>query len=208
MRGGNSEGNAGQRLISYFEQTLGKPLTTVLLSGYGEEQCPDSYAYRIETVNPSTESKSIHRLALASDSAGLMPVRDEPLVLLSILKLCLELGEDSSFARPDLFEIFKCLGWEESAQTYRLIQQAMRKYYLITIQTSSLTEFQGTDKKVVETEEIRIINSLWMSDEERAGEALASLEVMFNEDFIQGVREKRLVSIEWANVISVRTLEE
>lgn len=121
-----------RQLLKFARTEFGDHLSTLLLSGYGEERRKMVRSYNIGIREGAQHTSK--RLKLVTDDPSGLPSQDEPLVLLALLRL-LWVGEqmrtsDVNYTHEALLRV---LGWPDSTRGRAGIDHAVERYYNLTI---------------------------------------------------------------------------
>src|ERR1043165_4385658 len=115
-----------RELLSFAREEFGEYLTQFLLAGLGEEGTTHSWLFIIDFTIDGT---SLHRELQVSDNdqpgaPTCLPQRRDPLVMLALLRLLILQDQSSASLSYDMEEVLKLLGWNHTAQSRRMIDEA------------------------------------------------------------------------------------
>lgn len=149
-------------------------------------------------------------MKLLGDAPFSFPGGDEPLVLLALLKLIW--ADVTSRAGLDFKHetLLRTLGWEDAKDIRRLTDRAVERYYFLSLEKEVAEEVgphAGQFYRVM-TQRIIVDYSYYLESGEdvEEGERIDS-RVAFNPDFIQGLKDRTLLGIDWGKAQSVTRLD-
>lgn len=196
-------------LIAFARATYGEHLCELLLAGYKELAPARSRSFVIR-LEPAGERylKVIADEQLGAEPA--LPYGDDPLVLLSLLKLLPEGGDPE---RPrvtfEYEDVLRLLGREASDESRALVDDAVARYFNLTYQpVKTLEELTGR-APVVFIHMIRMISRYDFVEApggNGSGPRRVENGVNFNKDFFENLRRRSLFGIGWDSVRSIELI--
>lgn len=192
---------AVRRLLSFATTEFGQYQSELLLSGYGAEQVVLRRDYRV-SLSVGEGRREIKVKMATEDPAGL-PARQEPLVLLALLRMLL--SEDQPHPTRVSYSVrrmTKMLGWSRG-EGRTIIEGAVERYYSLSVikheAVEGIAEEEAVNRKLV----LRPIIE-WEWGEETVGDNRLIVpqdsRVRFNPEFVEQLRERALLGIEWRRV--------
>lgn len=198
-----------QRLLAFAREQFGDSLTQFLAAGLGEDEASQSWLFTIEFTEHSTKLRREVNVNASehSDGSTRLPRRREPLVILALLKLLILRDQKSSASLSyDLEEILQALGWKDTIQARRMIDEAAEQYSNLTYQWAmGADEMALKGHSFYKSRECFVSGFSRINVEGEGGEYSTRVVncIYFNADFIERLRERSLFGINWNAVQSV-----
>lgn len=193
---------AARRLLSFATAEFGEYLSGLLLSGYGVDQIVLRRRYVVSLQDDGGQEITVE---VATDDSKGLPAGWEPLVLLALLKLLPGGRSLTVTVSYSLRELLKKLGL--TAGDGRAVERAIEGYYDLSFIKydaiePSLREFPPARMRVLRP----IIE--WEREEETVGGNRLIIhkggQVKFNPDFVEQLKGRSLLGIEWQRVQGLR----
>lgn len=202
MTGGQRD--AARQLLTFARTEFGEHLSALLLSGYSEGRRMLVRLFEVVTREGGREVRK--RLKLVTDDPSGLPSQDEPLVLLALLR-SLWFGDQAptSYVTYTQEPLLGVLGWPDTSQARASIGHAVERYYNL-----SLVKEEPVDVDVGEepanrlTSQRLVIGYDYAEEDEDGAEGQAEeSRVIFNPDFLAGLRDRQLLGVSWDSVTSI-----
>lgn len=194
-----------EQLMAFAKAEFGEHLTALLLSGYDGSPRGQVCAYDV-SLRESEGGESVARVKVVSDAPSSLPARGEPLVLLALLKLI----RPDDAPRTELAftheSILGMLRQEDSKETRRLIGRAVERYYFLSLEKEVPEDTKGGAGRFHRVLAQRIIiHYSYYSEGDETDEERERLDsrVIFNPTFIQGLRDRTLLGIDWSRALTL-----
>ncbi len=207
--------SAPERLLLKFAlDTFGGQLSQVLLAGLGKERGGRRWNFTITYAGGgAAHTRRLQAITYEPESGqSFLPRRRHPLVLLALLQLLLHSRQESKTTLIyDQKEILDILGWGDSEETRREIDEAVERYSFLTYMwEAGKTELAGHNISSYKAREC-IISEYEIDDTEvgSAGQVERVFNrVVFQENFIDGLLRRLLFGIEWDSVSLIELASE
>jgi hypothetical protein len=197
-------------LLRFALDTFGEQLSRFLLAGLGAEATAPRWQFTV-AYNDAPSGPYEFRVNVIthepSDSSSLLPRRRDPLALIALLRLLpLSREESTTCLVYDHNDVLELLGWDDSEETRRQIDDAISRYCLLTY----LAKAKGAELERLNLDSYKImerpISSLSTVDEEGEGGTLKRISnrVTFSEFVINGLTRRSLLGIDWDRVRSIK----
>jgi hypothetical protein len=194
--------DAAGRLRSFAETQFGGRLAALLLSGYDERQVVLRRRYAVRYRGGEDPGRRVYVEVMTDDPAGL-PAREEPLVLLALLRLrFLSHSSPSERVPYSLREMIKTLGWVGGGGR-AAVEMAVGRHYDLSFISHETAEAAAGDESRDHKRMLRPIIEWEREEETTAGDRLVVPKdgrVRFNPEFIEQLRERSLLGIDWDEV--------
>jgi hypothetical protein len=200
---------AERELVSRTERAFGKHLTTFML-GRRDGQVPSPSLSYVAAFSEGGEEKTNHLRVVAEDASGL-PEYKQSLVLIALLLLLLEGGEDTSYNVSYTYDAMAArLGLENTEKTRAEIELAVVTYFNLSYERDITFGTEGREQATGSKLKERLVIGYEFVEEvvgedrppERAGNV-----VSFNPCFVEGLKTKSLLGVNWEGVRSLRVVE-
>jgi hypothetical protein len=199
---------AEQKLVEFAREAFGEFVTQFLLAGLGEKDV--GRRWRFDIAFDDGKTKLRRRVEVIThepeDGSSCLPRGRDPLVLLALLRILTLCGEGSN---PRLLydqeDVLKLLGRADTPKARREMDQAVRRYFMMTFKwgmsraeqaREGLWHYTAMESIFSETEAI-----------DREGEdgrmKRAVNRVDFNPNFIEHLKGRSLFDVDWGRVTSV-----
>lgn len=198
-----------QQLVEFAREAFGEFITRFLLAGLAEEDVGRRWLFTIAFDNDVRADLNRRVQVIThepSDGSSWLPRGRDPLVLLALLQLLTRVGESSNQGLLyDQEDILKILGWADTPETRHEIDQAVKRYFLITFKwemsstelvCASLTHYTAMENIFSESETI----NLELEDGRTKG---TMNRIVFNSHFIGHLKRRSLFDLDWSRVTSV-----
>jgi hypothetical protein len=202
---------AEQRLLNFAHKGFGEFLTQFLVAGLYDEQVIQSCLFTITVLR--NERSIQHRvLAIANDLPNVqtsLPYRRDPLALLALLYL-MERGQsvNSCAVQYTTDKILELLGWENTPESQIAVEEAVERYfnlvYRLLMDESELKRQQLAFYSHRECIISRFSTTDHVESEEQTGHAANRVE--FSRTFIEQLRNRTWLGIDWNNVQSITVI--
>jgi hypothetical protein len=191
-----------QQLVTFASEQFSEPLTQFLLTGLREEELGQRWQFTITCFDG--EGTELRRQVQVishepEDGSSCLPRGRDPLVFLALLQLMLRGG-----LTPDcrlIYEqedVLRLLGWEDTRETRRGIDEAIKRYFFITFKWKKNGAELARENLSHYTAMERPISEWGTVDDEVNSEVRRVLNrVIFNERFIEQLTRRRLFDIDW-----------
>lgn len=198
-----------QRLLDFARKQFGDLLTQFLFAGFDEDEASQSWLFTIQFTN---DGAALHRelqvsAGEQSNGPGRLPQMREPLVIIALLSLLILRDQTSSASLSyDLEEVLEVLGWNDTSQSRRVVDEAVERYSSLTYQWA-----MGADEMVLKGHTFYNSRECFVSgfsrlDEEKEGRGRSTRvinRIDFSKKFVEGLRQRSLFEINWNSVQSV-----
>jgi hypothetical protein len=198
------------QVVRFVLDTFGEQLGRFLLAGLGVEAAVPRWQFAVAyTDNPSGPYD--FRIEVITheppDGSSLLPRRRDPLALIALLHLLPPNYEESGTRlNYDHKDVLEFLGWDDSEETRREVDNAIGRYasltYFAKAAGAELERLNLASYNVTE----RPISSFSTVDEEEEGGTLKRISnrVTFSEFVINGLTRRSLLGIDWERVRSIK----
>lgn len=188
-----------RQLVSFMQETYGELLSLFLLSGLGEDGFDGLSYFTVCELGPG-EMIDRRRLAVTSDGDTFLPHGRDPLVLAALLKL-LQGSGSTHVVRCRPSDLTGLLGWEDIASGGQAVTRAMERYYAVSLAVlADSGELYFGESPVLALRQ-RILVEHGTAGGESGEEFYVS--AAFNPDFVDRLRRKALLGIDWSRVVAV-----
>ncbi len=199
-----------QHLIDFAREQFGEYLSQFLLTGLGEDKLGQRGRFTI-AYNGDDNARLKRQVQVITheplDGSSLLPRRRDPLVLLALLHL-LPNGDQAS---PNSLEykqedVLSLLGWKDTKKARREIDEAVRRYFLLTFKWKMNKHELARRKLSYSTSSEGLISENNIVNEEDADSVQRKRvfnRVVFNDYFMEQLRGRSLFGIDWKGVRSV-----
>lgn len=191
-----------QQVVAFASEQFGEPLTQFMLAGLGEEEVGQRWRFTITYVD-GQGAKLKRQVQVIShepaDGSSCLPRGRDPLVFLALLQLLTRGGQISNYTLLyDQEDVLKLLGWEDTKETRRQVDEAIKRYFLMTFKWK-MNRAELTRKNLsYYTAMERPISECSTLDEEEAGQSERVFNrIIFNSRFIECLRRRSLFDIVW-----------
>jgi hypothetical protein len=198
-----------QKLVEFARKAFGEFITQFLLAGLGEKKVGRRWLLTLGFVRDG-KAKLKRRVQVIThepeDGSSCLPRGRDPLVLLALLRLLLQSDRAADYKLTyDQEDVLKLLGWEDTRETRREIDEAVRRYFLMSykwrlnraeLARQKLSSYMAMESIISESENL--------DREEGRRLRRTSNRVVFNPNFIERLKHGTLFDLAWDNV---RTLK-
>lgn len=213
--GGALRPSASERLLLKFAlDTFSGQLSQVLLAGLGKEHGGQRWNFTITYAGGgATQTRRLQVITYEPESdQSFLPRRRDPLVLLALLQLLLHSRQKSkNILIYDQKEVLDILGWEDSEESRREVDEAVERYSSLTYMWEmGKTELARHNISRYKARE-HIISEYEINDEGAgtAGQVERVFNrVVFQEIFIDGLLRRLLFGIAWDSVSLIKLVSE
>lgn len=201
-----------KRLIDFGLKEFGETPTQFLLAGLGNDELAQGWLFKIEFTEQGTNLRREIEVSSNeySDGSIRLPQRREPLIILALLRLLIAHDQTSSANLSyKLEEVLEILGWRDTAQSRRTIDEAVERYSNLTYWwTMSADELALKKLTCYESRECFVSGFSCLDKESKNGGHLTRVvnRIDFNEDFVKGLRKRFLFEIDWNSVQSIECI--
>ncbi len=197
---------AERRLLVSLRDEFGEHLSSLLLSGYLVDERVLARRYAV-TVTDRAGGSALHHLELRTLSEiGLcLPYGQDPLVLSALFA---EMGKQGMAGRLtyDPFDLFKLLGWTDPTEGLKSVERALIRYYWTSFAAvkkrrqpfAMHEEMRSPAERLVVSYDLEVDSSLVGK-----GQTPLYASVEFNPWFLDRLRRRTLLGIDWSIVSSV-----
>lgn len=191
-----------QQLLDFAIEEFGGPLTQFLLAGLGEDKVRPTWRFTITYL--SNEGIRVKRTVKVishepEDGSSRLPRGRDPLVFLALIRMLITAGQRSDYRmRYELEDVLKILGWADNRRNRREIDEAIRRYtqmmYSWKMGRAELARNNLSHYSAMQS----LISEYGVRDQEE-GRRVTRLfnEVVFNSNFIEALRRRRLCDVNW-----------
>lgn len=201
---------AKQRLIDFSRESFGDHLSELLLCGYGEQRILSSRDFAIKLADRKETETQLRLMFVAEGPASTqpsLPRGKEPLVLLALLQLLMSKGGESIYRLTyTCDDLMKLLGWENTAQSKSRVDVSVTKYFHTFYQLSDDSPGKVTGSGSERTRKVRALAGQDFAGEESGLGNSMIRAVSFGIDFIEPLKKRNLLGIDWNLVQSVTAL--
>jgi hypothetical protein len=193
-----------QQVIAFTSKQFGEPLTQFLLAGLGEAEVGQRWRFIITYVD-GEGARLKRRVQVIThepeDGSSCLPRGRDPLVFLALLQLLVRGSQTpGNILIYDQEDVLRLLGWEDTGETRHRIDEAIKRYFLMTFKwrknRAELTRKNLSHYTAME----RPISECGTFDEEEAGQVRRVFNrVTFSKTFIEHLKHRRLFDIDWNN---------
>lgn len=188
-----------RHLVSFMQEAYGELLSLFLLSGLGEEGF-DGLSYFTVCERGPGEEINRRRLAVTSDGDTFLPHGRDPLVLAALLKLQ-QSPVSTHVVKCRTSDLTTLLGWEDMASGGQAVTRAMERYYGVSLAVLAPSEEPYFGESPVLALSQRILVEHGTAGDE--GGEVSYVSAAFNPDFVDRLRRKSLLGIDWSRVVAV-----
>lgn len=192
-----------QRLLDFAHEQFGEHLSQFLIAGLGEEQVGQSGRFTITYASSENVALKRHVEVITyepADGSSSLPRGRNPLVLIALLHLLMTDNQGAlNMLRYEQEEVLSLLGWKDTWKARREIDEAVRRYFLLTYQWKMNKSEMLRDRLTFYTANEALISA----HESISREDGESSRIVFNEHFIEHLLSRSLFGIDWNNVRSV-----
>jgi hypothetical protein len=198
-----------QRLLDFARQQFGEHLSQFLLAGLGEGNVGQRRGFIIHFSGDENIVLRRHVEVITYEplnGLSYLPRHRDPLVLLALLYLLLQ----GDHALPNLLcytqdEVLGLLGWNDTKKTRREIDEAVKRYSLITYKWKmNESEIERRNLSYYTADENLISKyHLIYSEIRESGLERVLNQIAFNAHFINQLLHRSLFEIEWIRVQSI-----
>jgi hypothetical protein len=191
-----------QQLLDFAIGEFGEPLTQFLLAGLGEDKVRPRWRFTITYLDD--EGSRIKRTVKVishepEDGSSRLPCDRDPLVFLALIRMLITAGHPSDYRmRYELEDVLNILGWANNRRNRREIDEAVRRYTQMRfswkmgraeLARNNLSHYSAMQS---------LISEYGASDLEEGGRVRRLFnEVVFNSNFIEALRQRRLCNVNW-----------
>jgi hypothetical protein len=202
---------AERRLIDFSREAFGEHLSELLLYGYSEERKLSSRDFIVELADDESPQRQLRLMFVAEGPSSIqpsLPHGKEALVILALLKLLVRKGGGATYTLTyTRKELFKLLGWNDTAQLRELLDVSVTKYFHTFYQLSDDSSDKSKSSKPERTIKIRTLTGQYFVSGKGTSSSNSKTDaVTFNIDFIEPLKERKLLGIDWNQVNSLITL--
>jgi hypothetical protein len=191
-----------QHVVAFASEQFGEPLTQFLLAGLGEEEVGQRWKFTITYVDG--EGTRLRRQVQVishepEDGSSCLPRGRDPLVFLALLQLLLRGDQMPNYRLIyEQKDVLRLLGWEDTGETRRRIDDAIKRYFLMTFKwgksraelaRENLSHYTAMDRPISECRTV--------DDKENCEVRRVFNRVIFNKYFIEHLKHRRLFDINW-----------
>lgn len=198
MTGGRQE--AARQLLTFARTEFGEHLSALLLSGYGDGRRALARFYDVAIREGGRQEKK--RVKLVTDDPSDHPCQDEPLVLLTLLKL-LWLSGDPLETKIDYATttLSRMLGRPDTPHVRASIDQTVERYYNLSLKLEEdLPSAAGKRPLTRILTQRLLIGYDHLEETSDDGDRRDEGRVAFHPDFIRALKERSLLGIDWERV--------
>ena len=179
-------------------------MSALLLAGYGYERAPSSRDFAVELAVEEETGAQLHLILAAEGPASIqpsLPRGKEPLVLLALLQMLMKKRGDLAGRVSYMpIDVLKLLGWGNTAKEREIFAEALIKYFHVFYQLSGNVEQPGREESD-STCKLRIISCHGFSNADGSkGRKRTPDFITFSLDFIEHLRKRKLLGIDWERV--------
>lgn len=196
-----------QQLLDFAIEEFGGPLTRFLLAGLRENKVRPRWRFIITYLDD--EGIRIKRTVTVishepEDGSSRLPRGRDPLVFLALIRMLITAGPPLDYRmRYELEDVLSILGWADNRRTRREIDEAVRRYTQMRFSwkmgRAELVRNNLSHHSAMQS----LISEYWVRDQEEGGQVTRLFnEVIFNSNFIEALRQRRLCDVNWTVLIS------
>jgi hypothetical protein len=192
-----------QRLLDFAREQFGEHLSQFLLAGLGEEQVGQRGRFTITYASGENVALKRHVEVITyepEDGSSSLPCGRNPLVLIALLHLLMTSNQGAlNMLRYEQEQVLSLLGWKETRKARQEIDEAVKRYFLLTYQWKM-------NKSELQRERLTLytVNEALISAHESISTEDGKLSrIVFNEHFIEHLLSRSLFGIYWNSVRSV-----
>lgn len=196
-------------LLTHMGEEFGEHLCSLLLAGYEEDRRVRCRRIIITLSDSHTVTRQRY-LKVAATNNSFLPYKEEPLVLLALLRLLFQNTNRNtrrvSFTHESILNL---LGWPDFIGTRTIIDQAVARYFNLYFQPiMTLDELIGQSPIVFTHRECLLSEYGFVEEASRCNRVKHKVygEVAFNLPLIEQMRRKSLFGIDWGTVQSITYL--
>jgi hypothetical protein len=195
-----------RRLVAHLKEQFGEHLGALLLSGYETER----WAQRRELVITTTDrvgNREEHSVILLAVGAHALPYGQDPVVLAAHLRMLSERGACGRLSY-DLLEMMKVLGLVDPVQGMKAVEGALHRYYRLSYAVEGKRHHPLAVQSEGVTAERRMLTAYDFEHEPvRSRDPYPTMHtvVEFSQRFLEQLRQRSLLGIDWNLVCSVKT---
>jgi hypothetical protein len=195
-------------LLSFALDRFGDTLGGFLLSGLGEDKTAPAWLFVVTFPDGLGRRRSREvrvRADYRPDLPPSVPQHKEPLVALALLRLLIV---DRKLSLPSLpyseGEVLGLLGWEDTHESRRKIDEAVKRYTSLSYEWSAGEEELADTKLSFFHGQARFITWYGRQSVEENGEVRSTAnEVSFDEVFVEELIGRSLFGIDWDDISSI-----
>jgi hypothetical protein len=201
-----------RRLLRFALDRFGEPLARFLLSGTGEEAEARSRRFTVTFTDQAGTLYQRGIRVIADERGGIatpsLPRRKEPLVMLALLRLLIDVRQTSSFdMRYRQEEILALLGWEGTEDNRLVLDEAVRRYNSLRYEWSLEGEELAAKGYDSYDGQAGFITGYAFENAEAEGEVKrAAREVRFSGEFVKELMGRSLFGVNWDKVSAVESV--
>lgn len=198
--------SAGEKtLLEFALDTFGEPLSQLLLAGLSEEAPARSWLFTI-TFDDERGAALRREVKLEPDErpdvVTLLPRRREPLVILALLRLLIEVPQRSSSSLSYKQEqVLNLLEWEDTVDVRSIIYEVVERYARLSYSWGlSGEELAEKNLSFYEAEGRFVSGYSHYNVEENTEHKLMADTVEFSSVFVEGLMRRILFNVNWDGV--------
>jgi hypothetical protein len=192
-----------QRVLDFARQQFGEHLCQFLIAGLGEGQVGQRGGFIITYACGETAALKRHVEVITyepADGSSYLPRGRNPLILIALLRLLVNSNRGAlNILHYEQEEVLSLLGWKDTRKARREIDEAVKRYFLLTYQWKMNKSELLHERLTFYTANEAMISAY----ESTSREDKKSSRVVFNEHFIQHLLSRSLFGIDWNNARSV-----
>jgi hypothetical protein len=196
-----------EQLLTFVKTEFGEHLSTLLLSGFGDEQRGMIRHYAVR-YRPGDEHRQAARVKTVAEDASGHPCRDEPLVLLALLKLLWSSAaplEGKVGYTPAT--LLRMLGRPDTARARTGINQTVERYYNLSLEREEdLPSAAGGQPATRMLAQRLLIGYEHVEEASDNGDRRDEGWLAFYPDFVRALKERSLFGIDWGRVAAVERI--
>ena len=195
-----------QQLLDFAIGEFGEPLTQFLLAGLGEDKVRPRWRFTITYLDD--EGVRIKRTVKVishepEDGSSRLPRSRDPLVFLALIRMLISAGPPLDYRmRYELEDVLSILGWADNRRTRREIDEAVRRYTQMRFSWKMGRAELARNNLSHHSAMQSLISEYGVRDQEEGGQVTRLFnEVIFNSNFIEALRQRRLCDVNWTVLI-------
>lgn len=190
------------QLITYVRRQFGEHLCSFLLGGYDEDQQVGHRSYAAAMPGEGGAERRRY-LEVIADGGDILPYGDDALLLCALLKLLMEEGEPGSviFRLADLRQLSpRGVAWHWDA-----VEAALARHY-----NTSYAEVRkprrAAKRRLDVIKKGRLVTKYEFEQLENEDAEKIYIDVTFNVDYVEQLKQRSLFGIDWNEVTSLTRL--
>jgi hypothetical protein len=191
-----------QQLLEFAIGEFGEPLTQFLLAGLGEAKVRPRWRFTITYLDD--EGIRIKRTVKVishepEDGSSRLPRGRDPLIFLALIRILITTGQPSDYRMSyELEDVLKILGWADNRRNQHEIDEAVRRYSQMMFSWKMGRAELARNNLSHHSAMQSLISEYGVHDREEGGRVTRLFnEVVFNSNFIEVLRRRRLCDVNW-----------